>query len=129
MFCFGLILAWKLKVDLALWRKGLPVDHKEEWITVAIMSACTSGLLFAAMSKSFLLSIPVVAGMLMSWFWFLFDGLYNILRDKDWWYTGTDDPDDAKSDDFLQKLELWQHIAIKVGLVLVFTFVYFIFLW
>lgn len=52
-------------------------------------------------------------------YWLLFDGLFNVLRGLNWWSTGSEDPDDAKTDNFLQTLTRWEHVTVKVGAVLI----------
>lgn len=60
--------------------------------------------------------------------WLLFDGLYNWVRGYGWWFTGSDDKDDAATDNILQRLKLWQHILLKIGLLLVSLAVYLYYL-
>lgn len=71
----------------------------------------------------YLMGWPAIL-MVGFWYWFLFDSLYNAFRGYSIWFTGSDDKDDAKSDNFLQRLKLWQHIAIKLGGVVVSTAFY-----
>lgn len=48
-------------------------------------------------------------------FWFSFDGLYNVIRGEKWFFPGSEDGrEDAKTDNFLQKLKPWQRVAVKV---------------
>jgi hypothetical protein len=65
--------------------------------------------------------------MMAFFIWLFFDGLYNKIRGFNWWFTGSNDADDAKTDNFLQGLKLWQHVAIKVGGVVVTVTLYIIF--
>lgn len=112
------VLAIKLGYDYKLWKKELPVDHKKEWKLMAV--GCIPSIVLLSFgvhgfSKDAFLSLPFSASAIAFFIWLMFDGIYNKIRNLDWWYTGTDDPDDASTDNFLQKLKLWQHIAIKVG--------------
>lgn len=111
-------LTVKLVYDFNLWEKELPVDHKKEWKLLALGNI-PSIILFSigvhGLTIHTLFSLPFSGLMIAFFIWLMFDGLYNKLRKLDWWYTGTDDPGDASTDNFLQKLQLWQHIAIKVG--------------
>ena len=112
------VLAIKLGYDYNLLKKELPVDHKKEWKMMAI--GCIPSILLLSFgvhgfSKNAFFSLPFSASAIAFFIWLMFDGIYNKLRNLSWWYTGTDDPGDASTDNFLQKLKLWQHIAVKVG--------------
>ena len=121
---FLLPLIIKLSVDYHKWISHKPVNHTKEWWIIVAMEV-PAGWLFVKYSDIlFPLSIPIVAGMMMFWFWFLFDGIYNQLRGYNWWFTGSDDKDDPTTDNFLQSLKLWQHIAIKIGGIILFTTLY-----
>jgi hypothetical protein len=123
------ILTGKLVYDYNLSKKELPVDHKKEWKLIAIGSI-PSVILFSLGAHGFswnaLLSSPFAGLMIAFFIWLMFDGIYNKLRGFGWWFTGTDDPDDASTDIFLQKLKLWQHIAVKVGGFILFTVLFII---
>lgn len=107
-----------LYTDLRLWRRKQitgegtkDVNHKRGLFLRGI------GLGLAAYMIGFpnywmlvLSSLTVIA----SAFWLLFDGLYNIFRGFRFFYTGSDDPDDADTDDLFQKHRLWVQIAIKL---------------
>ena len=136
-------LLFKLRIDFTKWRKRQSVKHTKEFWYFAAMIGTTSGLLLVSMTNNIPLGVPVVAGMLCSWFWFLFDELYNLLRlywvkkcswsikkgQYSFFYTGSNDEDDSVMDNFLQRLKLWQHIAIKLSGIILFTFIYFKYLW
>lgn len=66
----------------------------------------------------------VVTGLLVSWWWEFFDGWLNTKRGKSWRYNGSDDKDDAKTDNFLQKLTPIEQMAVKWGLIITFTTLY-----
>jgi hypothetical protein len=132
-------LAYKVKDNFEKWKIDIPVNHSKQWKWVALVEGLTSGLGFIILSdKPLWYSIPVSLFRIAFWFWFLFDGWYNLIRKKyakesgwrltngqyDFWYTGSDDRDDAVSDNILQRLTLWQHIALKVGLIILFTYLY-----
>lgn len=148
---FFIPLAVKLIIDFRKWKHNQSVDHVAEWKWVAGFEMGTSGLLFiiAANTKNptdgidfamLMLSIAIVAFMIASWFWFLFDGIYNVIRkyhakkhhwmliigQYDFWYTGSNEKDDAATDNFLQTLKPWQHKAIKTGAIIIFTTLYII---
>jgi len=56
--------------------------------------------------------------------WLMFYGFYTLVRGFNWWFTGSNDPDDAKTDNFLQGLKLWQHVVIKIGGLALFVTLY-----
>jgi len=66
----------------------------------------------------------IVVGLLSSWWFEFFDGLLNLKRGYSWRFNGSDDPDDAKTDNFLQNYTAKQQIIIKWGLILLFTSLY-----
>ena len=117
---FLLTLTIDMVIDIRKWkRENYKVNHNKKWIRGV-------GLVPAVVLLSWhnwWLLIPAIP-MVLFLYWLLFDGLYNTLRRFPWFYTGTDDPDDAKTDNFLQRLKLWQHIAVKVGGVVLFTIIY-----
>lgn len=136
---FLLPLAYKVKNNFEKWKIDKPVNHSKEWKWVALAETTTSGLFFIFLSDQPLwYSIPVSLFMIAFWFWFLFDGWYNLIRKKyaersgwklingqyDFWYTGSNDKDDAVSDNFLQRLKPWQHKALKISLIILFTYLY-----
>ena len=117
---FLITLAIDLKIDIAKWKIGKTVNHYKKWIR-------GFGLIpvwiLASLSNLWLL-LPILF-LILFLYWFLFDGLYNKFRKFGWWFTGTDDPEDSKTDNFLQKLKLWQHIAIKIGGILISGICYY----
>ncbi len=52
-------------------------------------------------------SIPISGLMIAFFIWLLFDGIYNLIRGFNWWFTGSDDADDAEADNFLQGLKMY----------------------
>lgn len=136
---FFLPLAYKLKNNFEKWKIDKPVNHSKEWKWVALAEATTAGLFFIILSgRELWYSIPVSLLMIAFWFWFLFDGLYNVIRKRyainsgwklingqyDFWYTGSNDKDDAVTDNFLQRLTPSQHKVLKVLLIILFTYLY-----
>jgi hypothetical protein len=131
---FLIPLCLKLKDNLEKWKINATVYHGKEFISVAV-AEMPAAILFCVFSDSWW-SLIVVPLVMMFWFWFLFDGFYNLLRrwwrkkmnmiysHLTWWYTGTNDKNDAKSDNFLQRLKLWQHIFVKVGAIAITTILY-----
>lgn len=123
-------LTWKLVSNLRRNKNGKPIFHGKEWRAVAIINTLSVVLLCSPVCRSnplVILGTAVdVSFMLAMWFWFLFDGLFNVFRGQNWWWLGTDDPDDANTDNFLQNLLPWQCKAIKIGSCAVTTFIYWL---
>lgn len=115
---FITIVAIDVVSDYRKWLKNRRVNHaREAWIRIAFLLPCVA--LFSLDLEWWWTFVP--AFMVMSWYWLLFDSVYNVLRGFPVFFTGSDDPDDALSDNLLQKLKLWQHIAIKAGGVIIST--------
>lgn len=138
---FYAILGYKVRDNFEKWKIDTPVNHSKEWKWYAIILSLTSGAFLIWLSDApLVVSIPVSLLMIAFWFWFLFDGAYNLLRkgyaeDEGWklakgqydfWYTGSNDKDDAVTDNFLQRLPLWAHILIKIGGIIILTASYII---
>jgi len=119
----------KAFIDHNKWADGIKVNHPREWrymAVAAIVPAAFFGMADSGLSSilqigvafktlQFWLSFFASGPMMAFFIWLAFDGLYNKLRGFNWWFTGSNDPDDANTDNFLQKLKLWQHVAIKLG--------------
>jgi len=121
------VVVLKLVLNYRLWLQHKPVNHTKEWL---LMAACCipSIIIFTMQSKLvWLAAAPVAALMIAFFIWLFFDGFYNVLRGFNWWFTGSNDADDAKTDNFLQQLKLWQHVLIKIGGLIIFITLYIIF--
>jgi len=119
-----IIVAVKLLLNYQLWEKGKPVKHTKEWWIMAV-GCVPSIVLFTKLSPViWYIVAPVSAAMIAFFIWLFFDGLYNVIRKFNWWFPGSNDADDAKTDNFLQRLKLWQHVAIKVGGLILFITLY-----
>jgi len=96
--------------------------------TIKISSATPSVyLLFRNLDNVFW---PVAIGisLLIMWayFWLIFDGSLNLLRNQHFFFYGSEDgKDDAQSDNFLQSIPVWVGAAIKIALCIATTFVYY----
>lgn len=136
---FLIPLVVKLVIDFKKWKAIEPVNHNKEWRLVALSELTTSGVFFFVLCpQNVFISIIATVGMIASWYWFIFDFSFNLIRlywakkcswhlekgQYSFWYTGSDDDDDAKTDDFLQRLPLWAHITLKLGLIILFTYLY-----
>lgn len=118
------ILVVKLAYDYNLWLSSKPVNHTKEWILMAVFSIPAIVLFTLQSELGWWLAAPLSGAMIAFFIWFLFDGIYNILRGFDWFFTGSDDADDPATDNFLQSLKLWQHILIKVGILSLLITIY-----
>jgi hypothetical protein len=125
---FGLLI-YKLHNNFRKWRNGYKtVKHSKEWVYVAISEMIVAGIpLIISSEANLFLTIAIVEGMIGFWFWLLFDGIYNLIRKFPFFFTGSEDgKEDAKTDNFLQKLSLWQHVCVKIIPVILFTYLFII---
>ncbi len=114
--CFLIVLLWDLFTDYKKWINERSINHdKEGWIRGLFLIPAIGFLCVPLWADWWFFFIPVA--VVTSVYWMLFDGFYGILRKEGFWFTGTDDWDDARSDNFLQSLSLSEHILIKVGFV------------
>jgi len=104
------------------------INHKRgTWLRILGLIPVFGCFYFPLESLTFghiILKVFVVAGLLFSWWWEFFDGWLNLKRGKSWRYNGSDDINDAKTDNFLQKYASKQQTFIKWGLILIFTLSY-----
>lgn len=131
-----IVIGGKLFFNIKKWKnENYVIFHTKEWW---IMVACLVPSVFLLTLSSsrdwwglhwiigLALTLLTSAGMLAAFIWFTFDGFYNLLRGFSFFYLGTDDKDDAKSDNFLQRLSFWQHIIVKLGTIIVLTTLYYV---
>lgn len=119
---FLIVLAVDLITDYRKWLRGKPVRHS--WEAFVRVLCLTPAIILLTRFEWYWFVVP--AFMVMFWYWLLFDGFYNTLRGYNWWFTGSDDVDDAHSDNLLQELTLKQHIALKVAGCVLTTIIYII---
>jgi hypothetical protein len=74
-----------------------------------------------------LVRMLITAFMIGAWWWELFDGFLNLKRGYSWRFNGSDDEDDAKTDNFLQHFTPLQQMIIKWTLIILSTSLYVIF--
>lgn len=108
-----IVLAAKLAGNYKLWLQRKPVNHKKEWLLMAL--ACIPSIILFTLASDFFwyISAPLSAVMCALFIWLFFDGIYNMLRRYHFFFTGSDDEDDAITDNFLQAIPLVLHIFIK----------------
>ena len=112
---FFAVLAWDVISDYQKWLKGRGVIHgKEAWIRCVMLIPAIVLFTVAHPGNSWW-HLAYTLVMCFFVFWTIFDGAYNVLRGFNWWFTGSNDPDDADTDNFLQSIPLWLHILIKLG--------------
>jgi hypothetical protein len=110
-----IIVILKAFLNYHNWLHNKPVKHTKEWVIMALCSVPSVYGFTQASALPWYFAAPISA-LMVAWFiWLMFDGLYNILREYNWWFTGSDDADDAATDNFIQQLDLWQHVVVKIG--------------
>jgi len=115
---FTAVLIWDVQTD----KSKTAVKHtKEAWIRAILL---TPSAICLVLFNPSLLILPIVIVLQGSWYFLLFDGLLNKAKGQNWWFTGSIDPDDAESDQFLRKLTLTQHKLLKFGLAVISTLLY-----
>jgi hypothetical protein len=124
------IMNYDVKSDYKKWKESIGINHSNEgWIRAVALSVPVTVLVLSLCWYNFFwYAIPVCAGLVAWYYWTIFDGRYNNKRRFNWWFTGSDDDGDARTDNFLQRLTKWQAIAIKIGGCLLFT-AGFVLLW
>lgn len=123
---FFIILRWDVYSDT----KKMKVNHtKEAWIRVAFLlpSYLCFLLPFDTSNVWMIISKVIVAALMMqAWWWEFFDGWLNKRRGHSWRFNGSDDEDDAKLDNVLQRMLPKQQALFKWGLITLFTILYII---
>lgn len=124
---FIIILDKDLDSDIKKWNNNEPVKHGKEsrlralWLLIPF-------ILFVLATHptgwSLVLTLFIVAGGIFFNYLNFFDGQYNNRRKFNWWFLGSVDPGDAKTDKFLRKLPKWGHITFKIGGSLTFIILY-----
>jgi len=104
------------------------VNHNRgTWLRVVGLIPSFGCLYFPLSSLTLLhilVKIAIVSGVLFSYYWEFFDGWLNLKRGYSWRWNGSDDPSDAKTDNFLQNYTPRQQMYIKWGLIIVCTVLY-----
>ena len=120
---FFAVLFYKLHYDINKWRKSQPVNHPKEAAAVTFGLIPSTVLFFIATNHNWYNIIPVLL-MQFFIFWTMFDGLYNIRRHFNFFFTGSDDADDAKLDNLLQRMSVSAQAILKLGGCAIFIFLY-----
>lgn len=107
------------------------INHTRGAIVRTLLLIPAFGCLYFPLSNLALWYIIIkaaIVGLMMAfWWWEFFDGWLNTKRGKSWRYNGSDDPNDAKTDNFLQNYTPKQQMLIKWGLIIIFTIFYILF--
>jgi len=122
---FLLILAAKLWYDIKQWKKKVPINHKIEIIIVGIVCIPIAILMAKHSAANFVFALPLSVIVMACFWWPVFDIAYNLIRREKPFFTGSEDgKDDAKFDNFLQGLKLWQHVGIKALCLVLSLYIY-----
>jgi hypothetical protein len=89
--------------------------HFKEWVLMAVASIPSIVILTKESGLVWYLAAPLSGAMIAFFIWLFFDGIYNLLRGFNWWYNGSDEVDDAKTDTFLKSIPVWLQAVIKIG--------------
>ena len=117
-------IAFNVWYDLRLYFKEKRRPHKKGWRLKASTAIPSLVLLFWVSEYKWYYAAGFSVFMAMSWFLLLFDGFYNAFRGFGFFYRGTNDTDDAKTDNFFQSIPMWAGIAIKILLFVGSTYLY-----
>jgi len=113
---FFAVLIWDVVTDYRKFLKQRELSHsKEAWLRCLLLVPATIGFTILHPNKDWT-SLVYTLLMEFFFFWTLFDGIYGILRNEGFWYTGKPgDKDNANTDDFLTSIPRWLHILIKLS--------------
>lgn len=112
---FTLVLRYDIRSDYRKWLKNIPVDHsRDAWKRSLLLLPAMAFFIIAKGPGSWPLMVYTISMMFFT-YWLMFDGLYNHVRKFGWWFTGSNDKDDAGTDNFLQSVPKWLHILIKLA--------------
>lgn len=133
-----LILLWDIEADFKFWKQERPINHSNQGFK-RLMLLSVPIILYSIplywKVDSLWLQIGIIVLIVGISFlhvcfryWLLFDGLLSNKKRFNFWNLGSDGPEDGVTDNFLQKLPKWQHIALKVGGAAIFTTLYILLL-
>lgn len=112
----ALAIAFNVWYDYRLWLKEKRRPHKKGWRLKAVTSIPAIVTLFWVGGYDWYYDGGLSVLMSMSWFLLLFDGLYNVVRGFEFFFLGSNDKDDASTDNFFQSIPMWAGVAIKLAL-------------
>jgi hypothetical protein len=131
-FLFVVVLIYSVQRHYKLWRtaqqqpnagEATPIKHAFEFRMRILMLLPVCALFIHAKSWTVLIGSATIL-MIGFVFWFLFDGLSNLKRGKDWWFIGTIDKDESSFDNVKRQLgPVWTKI-IQISLAAVSVLLY-----
>ncbi len=116
----------KVAYDFKLWQRHLPVNHAKEIAIVSIPVGVSIFLVGYASEFAFPYNYLSAAFFCASWFFFLFNGGFNLPRHFNWWFIGTPDDNDSDTEKFFRAIGMPTTIALQVLLIIISTYLYFI---
>lgn len=120
---FVIVLYVDIKTDYKRLQTNT-INHKRGLILRCIGLLPSFLCLLLPVNQHIILKSLFTVGLLGSLYWELFDGLFNLKRGYKWRFNGSDDKDDAVSDNILQKISPIEQAFLKIGLIIIFTFLY-----
>lgn len=130
---FSVVLYWKVNRDYNLWKTNKAVKHGKSWRLLVLLLTPSVIIMAIPLQHIFLFDLKiygwgiiVTAPMLAFWWLLLFNGFYSNKRNRNFFDLGSQDNDDADTDDILQALPRWLHITIVITMPIVFTLLYII---
>lgn len=129
-----LVLLWDIKADFRYWKEEKPINHSNQGFK-RLMLLTPSIILYSIplywevdslwLQIAIILLVVGISFLHVCFrYWLLFDGLLSNKKRFNFWSLGSDGPEDGRTDNFLQRLKKWQHIAIKVGGAAIFVTIY-----
>jgi hypothetical protein len=123
LLIFGILLfLLVLILDVDTDKNKTSINHAKE-AAIRILLLIPAAICLVLFKYSFK-SIPTTVFLQGSWYLFLFNGFLNKAKNQDWWFTGSLDADDSKTEKFLRKLTLTQRKIFVFGLVVISTLLY-----
>lgn len=130
---FLLVLKWKVNRDYSLWKAQKAVKHGKSWRLLVLLLTPSVIIMAIPLEHIFLFGLKVhgwgviiTAPLFAFWWLLLFNGFYSNKRKRNFWDLGSQDNDDADTDDILQALPKWLHITVVILLPAIFTTLYLI---
>ena len=121
-----LTIYFKVAYDFKLWQRHLPINHAKEIAIVSIPVGVSVFLFGYASGFAFPYNYLAAIFLCGSWYMFLFNGLYNLVRHFNWWFIGTPDDNDSLTEKFFRAIGMPTTIALQVLLIIISTYLYFI---
>lgn len=105
------------------------INHSKQWKTKAVTCLpCVACFSAAIWQTSWWWPASISILLVMAWFFLMFDGLFGWKVANDFFYTGSaKGKAHAKTDTFLQSMPRVLHIALKLFLCFITTYMYVVF--